>query len=271
MKKILGILVSATLALGLFGCQGKTEDKNDQLNSKGSDTKQEITIGTSVISKDVLEVAQKVFNENSDKYKMNVKVFDDAITPNIAVDEGSIDANFYQYKDYLDNFNKDRGTKLKPYGKEIFAFQIGLYSEKIKDISEIKEGMTVAIANDATNRALALKLLNKAGIIKIKDGVEVPNVLDIAENKYNLKFIEVERLTLANALSDTDMAIAMADVIREAGKDSEKALAFDQEEGIVLVLKEEKDWAGEVEKALTSDEVKNFILKETKGTKTPLF
>lgn len=263
-KKIVSFLVSMMLILGLVGC-GQTSD-----NEK-SDGKQVITIGTSVISKDVLEEAQKVFNKENSTYQMEVKVFDDAITPNMAVDDESIDANFYQYEDYLNNFNKDRGTKLKAYGKEVFAFQIGLYSDKINKLDEIKDGMTVAIANDNSNRALALKLLNKAGVIKIKDGVEAPNVLDIVENKYNLKFVEMERLNLANALNDTDMAIVMADVMLNAGKDSENALAFDQEQGIVLVVKEEKEWAKEVEKALTSDEVRTFIKEKTKGTKTPLF
>lgn len=131
--------------------------------------------------------------------------------------------------------------------------------------------MTVAVSNDNTNRALALKLLDKEGIIKLKKGVEVPNTLDIVENKHNLKFVEMERLNLANALNDTDMAIVMADVMLKAGKDSEKALAFAQEEGIVLVLKEDKEWAKEVEEALTSNEVKTFIKEKTKGTKTPLF
>jgi len=67
------------------------------------------------------------------------------------------------------------------------------------------------------------------------------------------------------------MAIVMADVMLKAGKDSENALAFAQEEGIVLVLKEDKEWAKEVEEALTSNEVKTFIKEKTKGTKTPLF
>lgn len=263
---IVSFLISMMLILGLVGCGQTTSDNDEKSNAK-----QVITIGTSVISKDVLEEAQKVFNEKSSKYEMEVKVFDDAITPNMAVDDGSIDGNFYQYEDYLNNFNKDRGTKLKPYGKEVFAFQIGLYSDKINKLGEIKDGMTVAIANDNTNRALALKLLDKAGVIKVKSDVEVPNVLDVVENKHNLKFIEMERLNLANALNDTDMAIVMADVMLNAGRDSENALAFDQEEGIVLVVKEEKEWAKEVEEALTSDEVRMFIKEKTKGTKTPLF
>ena len=267
MKKrsIVSILVILTLTLGMVGCKSKPAENNE---SKG---KQVITIGTSAISKDVLEEAQKVFNKTSNKYEMKVKVFDDGITPNMAVDDGSIDGNFYQYEDYLTNFNKDRGTNLKPYGKPVFAFQIGLYSDKVKKISDIVDGMSVAMSNDSSNRALALQLLDKEGVIKLKDGVKVPTVLDITENKHNLKFIEMERLTLANALNDTDMAVVMADVMFKAGKDSENALAFAQEEGIVLVTKEEKEWAKEVEEALTSNEVKTFIKEKTKGAKIPLF
>ncbi len=223
--------------------------------------KETIIVGTSTICKDVLEVAQKVFNENSEKYEMEIKVFDDGITPNLAVDDGSIHANFYQYEDYLDTFNKDRGTKIKTTGKEIFAFQIGLYSNKINDISEIKDGMTVALANDATNRALALGLLDQEGIIKIKDGVEAPTILDVEENKYNLEFVEMERLNLANAVEDTDMAIVMSDVMLQAGKDPTSALAYAQEDGIIVAYKEEKEWLTELEDALTSDEVKKIYYR----------
>lgn len=270
MKKIVSILAAITLTLGIVGCGSKSSASTEKPSDKG-EGKQVITVGTSVISKDVLEEATKVFNKKNDKYEMKIKVFDDAITPNLAVDDGSIDANFYQYQDYLDNFNKDRGTKLKSFGKPIFAFQIGLYSNKVKKISEIKDGMSVAMSNDVTNRALALKLLSKEGLIKLKDGVEAPSQLDIVENKHNLKFIEMERLNLANALNDTDMSVVMADVMLQAGKDSEKALAFAQEEGIVLVFKEDKEWAKDVEAALASDEVKKYIVEKTKGTKTPLF
>lgn len=264
-KSIVSILVALTLTLGMVGCGSKATAK------KESNGKEVITIGTSAISKDVLEEAQKVFNKKSTKYQMEVKVFDDGITPNMAVDDGSIDGNFYQYEDYLNDFNKDRKTTLKPYGKPVFAFQIGLYSNSVKKISDIKDGMTVAVSNDNSNRALALKLLNSEGVIKLKDGVKVPNILDIAENKYNLKFVEMERLNLANALNDTDLAVVMADVMFKAGKNSEDALAFAQEEGIVLVIKEEKEWAKEVEEALTSNDVKTYIKEKTKGAKIPLF
>ena len=265
-KRLLSILCALFCVVSFVGCGAKSGEQKQT-----EEGKQVITIGTSVISKDVLEVAQKVFNETNEEYQMEVKLFDDAITPNMAVNDGSIDGNFYQYIDYMENFNKDRGTSLKAYGEPVFAFQIGLYSEKINDLSEIKDGMSVAIANDNTNRALALKLMKKAGLIEIKDGVEVPNVLDITGNPHNLKFVEMERLNLANALEDTDMSIAMADVIRNAGKDSENALAFDREEGIVLVIKEDAAWAEAVEKALMSEEVKTYIKEETQGTKTPLF
>ena len=155
--------------------------------------------------------------------------------------------------------------------EEIFAFQIGLYSNDIKDISEIKDGMTVAVANDASNRALALNLLADEGIIKIKEGVTAPSVLDIAENPHNLKFVEMERMNLANAIDDTDMAVVMSDVMKEAGKDAGSALAYLQEEGIKLVVKEEGPWTAPLEEALASDEVRTYIIEETDKTKAALF
>ena len=214
---------------------------------------------------------KKVFNESNEDYTFEIQVFDDAVTPNIATEDGSIQGTFHQYEGYMDNFNKDRNANLKTYGREIFAFQIGLYSNKIKDISEIKDGMTVAVANDASNRALALNLLADEGIIKIKEGVTAPSVLDIAENPHNLKIVEMERMNLANAIDDTDMAVVMSDVMKEAGRDAGSALAYAQEEGIQLVIKEEGPWTAPLEEALASDEVKTYIEEETDKTKLALF
>ena len=257
----------------MAGCAGGNEEKGSAAAElkTNKDGKQIVTIGTTSISKDVLEVAQKVFNESNEDYTVEIQVFDDAVTPNIATADGSIQGTFHQYEDYMTNFNKDRKANLKTFGREIFAFQIGLYSNKIKDISEIKDGMTVAVANDASNRALALTLLADEGIIKIKEGVTAPSVLDIAENPHNLKFVEMERMNLANAIDDTDMAVVMSDVMKEAGKDAGSALAYLQEEGIKLVVKEEGPWTAPLEEALASEEVKTYIIEETDKTKVALF
>ena len=239
--------------------------------SKAAGEKQKIVIGTSAICKDVLEVAMDVFNKSNTEYEVEMKVFDDAVTPDIATWEGSIDGTFHQYKSYMDNFNESNNAKLITYGKEVFAFQIGLYSNKVKSVSEVTDGMTVALSNDVSNRAIALKLLAKEGLITLDESVAEPSTIDIKENPKNLKFVEMERLNLANAVDDTDMAVVMSDVMRETGRDAASAIAYAQEEGIQLVIKEEKPWAKDLEAALTSKEVKEYIETKTEKTKVPLF
>ena len=131
--------------------------------------------------------------------------------------------------------------------------------------------MTVALSNDVSNRAIALKLLAKEGLITLDESVAEPSTIDIKENPKNLKFVEMERLNLANAVDDTDMAVVMSDVMRETGRDAASAIAYAQEEGIQLVIKEEKPWAKDLEAALTSKEVKEYIETKTEKTKVPLF
>lgn len=239
--------------------------------AKAAGEKQKVIIGTSAICKDVLEVAMDVFNKSNTEYEVEMKVFDDAVTPDIATWEGSIDGTFHQYKSYMDNFNESNNAKLITYGKEVFAFQIGLYSNKVKSVSEVTDGMTVALSNDVSNRAIALKLLAKEGLITLDESVAEPSTIDIKENPKNLKFVEMERLNLANAVDDTDMAVVMSDVMRETGRDAASAIAYAQEEGIQLVIKEEKPWAKDLEAALTSKEVKEYIETKTEKTKVPLF
>lgn len=239
--------------------------------AKAAGEKQKVIIGTSAICKDVLEVAMDVFNKSNTEYEVEMRVFDDAVTPDIATWEGSIDGTFHQYKSYMDNFNESNNAKLITYGKEVFAFQIGLYSNKVKSVSEVTDGMTVALSNDVSNRAIALKLLAKEGLITLDESVAEPSTIDIKENPKNLKFVEMERLNLANAVDDTDMAVVMSDVMRETGRDAASAIAYAQEEGIQLVIKEEKPWAKDLEAALTSKEVKEYIETKTEKTKVPLF
>lgn len=267
--KLIAMGLIACMTLGMAGCGAKEASSE---NTENASAKQVITVGTSSICKDVLEVAQQEFNSKNTEYQMDVKVFDDAITPNLALNDGSINANFYQYTDYLTNFNKERSTDLKTTGTEVFAFQTGLYSEKFKTLEDITEGATVAIANDAPNRAVAFLLLKDAGLIDFDESIVAPTVLDVKENKLNLQFKEMERLNLGTALKDADLVIAMADVILEAGGNSEAALAWKKEQGIIVAVKETGNpWEAALEEALHSDSVKKYIEKETKGTKAVLF
>lgn len=139
----------------------------------------------------VAEVAQKVAKE---KYGLDVELvtFNDYVLPNEALSKGDIDANAFQHKPYLDQQIKDRGYKLVSVGKT-FVYPIAGYSKKIKSLDELKDGSQVAVPNDPTNLGRSLLLLQKVGLIKLKDGVGLlPTSLDIVENPKNLKIVELE-------------------------------------------------------------------------------
>lgn len=156
----------------------------------------------------VAEVAQKVAKE---KYGLDVELvtFNDYVLPNEALSKGDIDLNAFQHKPYLDQQIKDRGYKLVPVGNT-FVYPIAGYSKKIKSLDELKEGSQIALPNDPTNLGRSLLLLEKQGLIKLKDGVGLlPTVLDVIENPKNLKLVELEAPQLPRSLDDQQIALAI--------------------------------------------------------------
>ncbi|MHA7845654.1 MetQ/NlpA family lipoprotein [Serratia sp. D1N4] len=156
----------------------------------------------------VAEVAQKVAKE---KYGLDVELvtFNDYVLPNEALSKGDIDLNAFQHKPYLDQQIKDRSYKLVPVGNT-FVYPIAGYSKKIKSLDELKEGSQIAIPNDPTNLGRSLLLLEKQGLIKLKDGVGLlPTVLDVVENPKNLKLVELEAPQLPRSLDDQQIALAV--------------------------------------------------------------
>ncbi|MBM0400203.1 MetQ/NlpA family lipoprotein [Serratia sp. 4542] len=156
----------------------------------------------------IAEVAQKVAKE---KYGLDVELvtFNDYVLPNEALSKGDIDLNAFQHKPYLDQQIKDRGYKLVPVGST-FVYPIAGYSKKIKSLDELKDGSQIALPNDPTNLGRSLLLLQKVGLIKLKDGVGLlPTVLDVTENPKNLKLVELEAPQLPRSLDDQQIALAV--------------------------------------------------------------
>jgi D-methionine transport system substrate-binding protein len=131
------------------------------------------------------------------------------VLPNEALSKGDIDANAFQHKPYLDQQIKDRGYKLVAAGNT-FVYPIAGYSKKIKSLDELQPGSQVAIPNDPTNLGRSLLLLQKVGLIKLKDGVGLlPTALDVIENPKNLKLVELEAPQLPRSLDDAQIALAV--------------------------------------------------------------
>ncbi|RRZ88186.1 MetQ/NlpA family lipoprotein [Erwinia sp. 198] len=184
-------------SLALVGCDQKEKDPNH------------IKVGVIVGSEQqVAEVAKKVAK---DKYGLDVELvtFNDYVLPNEALSKGDIDVNAFQHKPYLDQQIKDRNYKLVPVGST-FVYPIAGYSKKIKSLDELQNGAQVAIPNDPTNLGRSLLLLQKIGLIKLKDGIGLlPTVLDVVENPKNIKLVELEAPQLPRSLDDQQIALAV--------------------------------------------------------------
>ena len=157
---------------------------------------------------DVAEVAKKVAKE---KYGLDVELvgFSGSLLPNDATNHGELDANVFQHRPFLEQDNQAHGYKLVAVGNT-FVFPMAGYSKKIKSLDELQDGSQVAIPNDPTNLGRSLLLLQKVGLIKLKDGVGLlPTALDVIENPKNLKLVELEAPQLPRSLDDAQIALAV--------------------------------------------------------------
>ena len=154
---------------------------------------------------EILKVANDVLKPQG--YELQIIEYSDYVQPNMALEGKELDANFFQHKPYLDDFNKEKGTKLVSIGTVHYE-PFGIYAGKTKSLDALKDGAMVAVPNDTTNEARALLLLQSNGLIKLKDGAGLTATRrDIAENPKKLKIEEIEAAQLVRALPDVDLAI----------------------------------------------------------------
>ena len=155
-------------------------------------------------------------------YTLEVVEFTDYVTPNRALEDGQIDANFFQHIPYLDSQNSEHGYHLVNAGG-IHIEPIALYSKKVSSLSELADGASIAIPNDPTNEGRALLLLQSAGLIKLDAAAGITATpLDITENSKNLKFNEVEAASLPRVLEDVDAAVINGNYAIPAGLSATK-------------------------------------------------
>ena len=193
LPKLFRGLLAATALVSLTAHAALSEDKPLRIG---------VTAGPHA---QIFEFVKKIAEK--DGLKLQIVEFSDYVQPNAALAAGDLDVNSYQHQPYLDNANKDRGYKLVSIGQTII-FPIGLYSKKFKSLDQVPNGARLALPNDPTNGGRALLLLQKAGLLKLKDGVnEKATLQDIAENPKNFKFQEVEAAQVPRTLDDVDAAI----------------------------------------------------------------
>ncbi|GAB3259348.1 MetQ/NlpA family ABC transporter substrate-binding protein [Chitinimonas naiadis] len=210
--------------------------------------------------------------------ELDVKVFTDYVQPNVQLAEKRVDANYFQTKPYLSEFNKNRGTTLVT-DVAVHVEPFGAYSRKVKQASELKEGAVVAIPNEASNAGRALVLLDKHGVIKLKDASNIlSSVKDIVGNPKKLKFKELEAATLPRVLDQVDLALINTNYALEAKLVPTRDALFIEDAqspyANYLVTRADNQNAPAVKKlaaALTTPEVKKFIADKYKGAVIPAF
>ncbi|SHH91864.1 MetQ/NlpA family ABC transporter substrate-binding protein [Pollutimonas bauzanensis] len=231
---------------------------------------------TPVPHAELLELVKPVLAKEG--VELDIKVFTDYVQPNQQVADGHIDANFFQHQPYLDSFNKEHKTSLVGVGL-VHVEPFGAYSQKIKSTKELKDGALVALPNDPSNGARALLLLQKQGLIKLKDPANIlATSRDIAENPRHLKFRELEAATLPRILPDVDLALINTNYAIEAGLNPVKDALFiegsDSPYANLVVTTEAKKDSPAIKKlvqALQSPQIKQFIQDKYQGAIVPAF
>jgi YaeC family lipoprotein len=224
----------------------------------------------------ILEYVQKNLAAKAG-LKLKVKVVDDYITPDTAVEDGSADANYFQHVPYMDDFNKSHGTHIVSVGA-VHLEPLGLYSHKVKKAEQLTDGATVAVPNDATNEGRALKLLADHGLIGLKSGVGTgATVQDVTSNPKHLNFKELDAAQLPRSLDDVDAAIVNGNYALDAGLNPDKdsillESAQNNPYANVLSVKDGNQDDPRVRKLLEllqSDQVQQYIQRTFHGAVIP--
>lgn len=282
MKKLLALAAALVLCLGLAACggapAGEAEPKEDPNTASEPVT---LKIGaTPAPHQEILEQVVDVLAEQG--ITLEIVPYNDYIAPNIAVEEGENDANFFQHITYMDNFNAERDTHLVNAGS-IHYEPMGIYAGKSDSLDNVPDGAVIAVPNDTTNEGRALLLLQDLGLLTLKEdaGLEAtPN--DIASNPKNLQFKELEAAMLPQTIDEVDFSVINSNYALDAGLDPTKdALASENAQSDaaqaytnIIAVKEGRENDEAIKAlvaALQSDEIKTFIETTYKGSVVPMF
>lgn len=278
MKKVSQLLaVLLTFTLLFTACSSKSASTGNATNEPEKTEAKKIVVGASPLPHaKILEVVKPLLEEKG--ITLEIKEFTDYVTPNIALNDKEIDANFFQHTPYMNDFAKEKGIELVA-AANVHIEPMGAYSKKIKSIDEIMNGATIAVPNDATNEGRALLLLQKQGLIKLKDAEGLSQTpKDIVENPKNLKFKELEAAQLPRVLQDVDFAIINTNYALEGNLNPLNDALFMEDKDSpyvnVLTVRPDNQNSPEIKElvnALNSDEVKKFIEDTYKGAIIPAF
>lgn len=302
MKKRISLLAAAALAAAaLTACGGgKTETAApteaatttaaEATAAAGSEASSETTEAPAKIMEikvgaspaphaEILEAAAPALEKLG--YKLNIVEYTDYVQPNLALNTGDLNANYFQHFPYLEQFNRENNTKINS-AAAIHYEPFGIYAGKTASLEELADGAKVAVPNDATNEARALLLLEAQGLIKLTEGVGLnATKTDVVENPKNLEILEIEAAQVPRSLQDVDIAVINGNYAIEAGLKVSDALAVEASDseaavtyGNIIAVQEGMEDSEAIQaliEALTSDEVKEFIESTYEGAVVPLF
>ncbi|MFI1800699.1 MetQ/NlpA family ABC transporter substrate-binding protein [Streptomyces sp. NPDC020379] len=278
--KITTAAAAAALTLGLAACSAPS-DTSSGSGKKGKDADPEATLTVAASPTPHADILNFVRDNLAKKAGLNLKVreFNDYVLPNTATQNGEVDANFFQHKPYLDDFNKKNKTDIVPV-VDVELEPLGLYSKKDKKVSDLGKGDTIAVPNDATNEGRALKLLADNGVIKLKDGVGSGARLSDVEDSKGVEFTELAADQIPSRLDDVAAAVINGNFAIGAKLNPAKdSIALEKAQGnpyanFLAVKKGNEDDPRIVKLAglLNSDEVKKFIERKfSNGAVLPAF
>jgi D-methionine transport system substrate-binding protein len=277
MKKWLGILLALVVATVLAACGGN-EEKATETDSKEETTK--LVIGASnVPHAEILEKAAPILEEKG--IELKIETFQDYVLPNKALQDKDLDANYFQHIPYLESQIKENGYKFENAGG-IHIEPIGVYSKKYKSLDELPEGAKIIISSSVADHGRILTMLEKEGLIKLKDGVEKvkAEVKDIVENKKNLKFATDYEASLLPTIfnnNEGDAVLINSNYAIDAGLNPIKdSIALEDKVSpyvnVIAVREGDKDKEAikTLVEVLHSKEIQDFILEKYEGAVVPV-
>ena len=274
MRKILSLLLA--IALFLVACGNKNENKESTSSqSRAAKTEKLIVGATPIPHAELLNLVKDDLKKEG--IELEVVEFNDYVQPNKALADKSIDANFFQHVPYMEDFGKKNHIDMVAVGN-IHLEPMALYSKKIKNVNDLKNGDTLIIPNDPTNGGRALILLDKAGIIKLKDNTKLDSTpADIIKNPKNIKIETLSNEQIAPRLSEVAGAIINSNFAIDAKVTKNEIILIEGKDSpyvnVVTVLKENQndERVKKLVKALQSEKVKKYIEEKYDGRVIPAF
>ncbi|MCD8075849.1 MAG: MetQ/NlpA family ABC transporter substrate-binding protein [Lachnospiraceae bacterium] len=267
IAKLLAVSLAVTAVAGLSVTASADEDKV-------------ITVAASPTPHaEILEKAAEILAE--DGWDLQVTEFTDYVQPNLVVDEGEIDANYFQHTPYLESFNEEQGTDLVSVAK-IHYEPMGIYIGTKSSLDDLEDGDVIAVPNDTTNEARALLLLEANGVLTLPEDADLTvtaNDVVSFKDDLDIEIIEVEAAQVAQYTSEVAFAVVNGNYALSAGLSSSDAIAFETSDSEaastyanVLVVKagnEEDEGIQALVAVLQSDEIKEFITETYDGSVVP--